>query len=75
MTNQSDVSRITDRNAHLERALIDEFVRAHGHDVAHLDELPDEERRHLLSDAAAYAAMRLAEMEARAHYVHDLHGE
>ena len=72
---ESDRSPITDPNAVLERALIDDFIRAHGHDPARLHELPDEERRRLESGASQYAAAHLAEMEARAHYVHELHGD
>jgi hypothetical protein len=70
-----DRPRLADLNADLERALIDEFIRTSGYDPARLDELPEDQRRRLQRQAAAHAAARLAEMEARAHYIHELHGE
>lgn len=57
----------------LERALIDEFVRAAGHDPARINELPDAIREGLLAEASVYASARLSEVEARSHYVHELH--
>jgi len=39
-----------------------------------LDTLPDAQRHALLPSAATYAATKLAEIESRAHYVHDIHG-
>ena len=64
-----------DRTAHLELALIDEFIRQSGHDPDKLRDLPESERNALLKQAARHAANRLAEVEARAHYVHELHGD
>jgi hypothetical protein len=60
--------------AKLERALIDEYLRSHGHDLRKLHELPAERIKSVLRDAALYAAGRLAEVEARASYVHGIHG-
>jgi hypothetical protein len=57
----------------LERNLIDEFVRARGYDLHKIDELPELERMELLKAACAYASARLAEVEARFHYVHEIH--
>jgi len=74
MENRSDSGYVTDPNGLLELALIDEFLLSRGQDPTRLHELPDDQRRRLLSAAARHAAARLAEMEARAHYVHDLHG-
>jgi len=75
MKTESDRSPITDPSAILERTLIDDFIRARGYDPTRLHELPEEDRRRLESDASKHAASRLAEMEARAHYVHELHGD
>ena len=72
---ESDVPRSGDPNADLERALIDEFIRARGHDPARLHDLPEDQRRFVEREASAHAAARLAEMEARAHYLHELHGD
>ena len=57
----------------LEQALIAEFLRVHGHDSQSVERLPEPERRRLLQDASTYAAAKLAEVEARAHFVHELH--
>ena len=57
----------------LERTLIDEFVRMRGYDPAHLTELSVGERDALLKDASLHASSKLAEIESRAHYVHELH--
>jgi hypothetical protein len=68
-------SHIADPNARLERAMIDEFIRRRGYDPARLEQLPDDVRTRVQAEASTHAAARLAEMEARAHYVHDLHGD
>ena len=60
--------------AHLEQSLIDDFIRRRGYDPAHLGVLPAADRDALLRHAATHAATRLAEVEARAHYVHEIHG-
>lgn len=57
----------------LERALIDEFVRARGYDPLKLADLPEEEREPLLKDASVYASARLAEVESRSHFLHEIH--
>lgn len=70
-----DGNRMQDRQGQLERALIDEYIRARGFDPRRVNELPDEQLRRLLTDASIYAAAKLAEVESRAHYVHEIHGE
>ncbi|HYN10892.1 MAG TPA: hypothetical protein VES67_26150 [Vicinamibacterales bacterium] len=59
--------------ADLERALIDTFVHARGVDDQKLAELPEREREALLKEASVYASTKLAEVEMRAHYLHDIH--
>jgi hypothetical protein len=73
MNRDNEESHITDPNAGLERAIIEDFIRMQGYDPARLQDLPEDLRRRVQSDASTHAASRLAEMEARAHYVHDLH--
>ena len=60
--------------ARLERALIDEYLKDRGCDLSTVDLRPPDERRELLVQASLYAAVRLTEIDARATYVHDLHG-
>ena len=57
----------------LERALIDEFIRARGHDPLRLTDLPPHEREALLKDASVYASAKLTEIESRSHFLHELH--
>jgi hypothetical protein len=66
---------LEDPQAQLERALIDEFLQKYGCNLATVDLKPPAERRSLLRQASLFAAVRLAEIDARAAYVHVLHGE
>jgi hypothetical protein len=59
--------------AQLERGFIEDFVRSHGYDPLKLAELPAEERERLLKGASIYASGKLVEVEARAHYLDDIH--
>jgi hypothetical protein len=65
----------TDPTEPLEEAFIDEFLRARGHDRHSVHTLPEDQARQLLTDASVYASSKLSAVEARAHYVHDLHGD
>ncbi len=57
----------------LERALIDEFVRARGYDSLKLADLPEEQRKPLLTEASVYASARLTEIESRSHFLDEIH--
>ena len=57
----------------LERTLIDEFLRLRGYQSADLAALSQADRDALLKAASLHASARLAEIEARAHYVHEMH--
>jgi hypothetical protein len=70
----SDPVPLSDRFAQLERAFIDEFLRLQGYDHVTVNALPDAQRHALLTSASTYAATKLAEVESRAHYIHDIHG-
>jgi hypothetical protein len=59
--------------AELERRLIDEYIRKAGHDPDEVRARHDEASRKLLVDASSYAATKLTEVEARSHYVRELH--
>jgi hypothetical protein len=72
MAERSEVP-ISAPEAKLERALIEEFLQRQGYSYGDLASLPRERRLQLLCDADLYAAGRMAEIEARAHYVEDLH--
>ena len=64
--------RSTDPHGPLEDALIGEFLAERGHTLQSVDTLPPAERQELLRRASSYATLRLAEIEARAHFVDDL---
>jgi hypothetical protein len=64
-----------DPEGKLEKALIDEFLRARGLDERALAALPEAQARRVLAEASAYAGAKLAEVEARARFVHEIHGE
>lgn len=64
-----------DPKGHLEQAFIDEYLRRHGHEPQEVRLLPPDESKALLEAASVYAAGKLAEFEARAQYVHDIHAK
>ena len=59
--------------AQLERTIIDEFMRVRGHDPRKLADLPALERDSLLRQASVFASSRLAEVESRSHFLHEIH--
>jgi hypothetical protein len=52
---------IDDPEAALERALMEEYLSEQGYTFEDLASLDDENRQHLMLEAAAYAALRLSE--------------
>ena len=73
MTHDPDVPPLEEPLAELERRLIDEYVRNLGLEPDAVRNRTDERAQRILSDAAQYAALKLTEVESRAHYVRDLH--
>jgi hypothetical protein len=65
---------LEDPQARLERALIDEFLKARGCTLSTVGQKPAAERQALLTQATRYAAGRLAEIDARAVYLQQIHG-
>jgi ribonuclease HIII len=70
----SDTPQMQDKYAQLERVFIDEFLRINGYDSHTVLTMPEDKRVAILTQAAEYAAVKLAEVEARAHYVREIHG-
>ncbi len=68
-----DVPPLHEPLAELERRIIDDYIRDRGHDPAALRASADAGARRILVEASVYAATRLSEVEARSHYVRDLH--
>lgn len=73
MRNNADIRRVEAPLGQLERSLIEEFVRARGHEPNTLADLPEHERERLLADASIYASGKLTEVEARSHFVDEIH--
>ena len=69
-----DVPPLEDPLSALERSLIQEFLAQHGIGTDANVQLTKVEKAGLLVRARTYAAGRLAEVEARAHYLHEIHG-
>jgi hypothetical protein len=61
--------------AGLERTLLAAYVAGAGYDIDVLRARTDEGAHELLKNASLYASERLAEVEARSHYLHSLKGE
>jgi hypothetical protein len=66
---------LEDPQAKLERALIEEFLQTQGCSLSSVSLKSPGERQALLVQAAQYAAVRLAEIDARAAYIHQIHGD
>ena len=73
MANDPDVPPLEEPLAELERRLIDEYIRDLGVDPDVVRKRTDATARKILADAAQHAALKLTEVESRAHYVRDLH--
>jgi len=69
-----DVPPLEDPMSGLERSLIEEFLAQHSFVTDADSQLTELEEAELLIRARTYAAGRLAEVEARAHYLHEIHG-
>lgn len=59
-------------DALLEQAFITEYLQGRGYRLEDVAELPHAQARLLLAEASRYASARLAEVEARAHFVEDI---
>ncbi|HMQ30740.1 MAG TPA: hypothetical protein PKD53_08415 [Chloroflexaceae bacterium] len=73
-TSNADETLARPGQAALERAYVEEYLRAHGTSLDQLTHLPGEQARALMREASLYASLRLTEVEARSHLVEELHG-
>jgi hypothetical protein len=62
-----------DPNAPLEKALIEEYLQEQGYSLEKLKELPKEIAEKLMKEASQYASLKLEEVEAKAHFVEEIH--
>jgi hypothetical protein len=76
MTHQPlDTPQIHEPLAELEHQLISAYVAGAGHELRELLARTDEDAKRLLVEASNYASTKLCEIEARSHYLHQLHGQ
>jgi hypothetical protein len=75
MDDPIEVPPVDDPEAKLERAFVDQFLAQQGESRQTLAVMPETRRMTLLREARKYASERLAEVQARAHYVGELHRE
>lgn len=68
-----DVEPVEDRNALLEKSLIEEYLQQKGYSHEALKTLPAEIFERLMKEASQYASLKMEEVESRAHLVHELH--
>ena len=73
MRPDADVPARADQTAQLEQAFIAEFLERRGYTAEMLAAMPAADALALQRAASAYASARLAEVESRAHYVHEIH--
>ncbi len=63
-----------DPEARLEQMYIEEYLHGKGHTWESARKLPEEETKRLMTEASTFASTKLAEVNARAHAVEDIHG-
>ncbi len=73
-TENPDTPIMEDPYAPLEKKLIAEYLRSKGYALEDLRQLPEDEVKRLMTEASLYASTKLAEVETRARFVHDVHG-
>ncbi len=64
-----------DPNALLEKALIAEYLKEKGYSHEDLKKLPAELVEKLMKEASQYASLKMEEVQARAHFVEELHDD
>ena len=73
MSNETIIRHLAAPLGELERSLIAEFIRARGYDPNKLGELTEHDRHELLAAASVYASGKLGEVEARSHFLDEIH--
>ena len=64
---------VEDRNALLEKALIEEYLHEKGFSHEDLKNLPADLVEKMMKEASQYASLKMEEVEARAHFIKELH--
>ena len=58
----------------LERSFILEYLQSKGYLMSDLRNLPKQKAGNLMKEACSYAALKLAEIEARSKFIHNIKG-
>ena len=66
---------IQDRSALLENSLIEEYLKEKGYSHEDLKKRPAELVEKLMKEASQYASLKMEEVQARAHFVKELHDD
>jgi len=66
---------VEDRNALLENALIKEYLQTKGYLLEDIKKLPKDVADKLMKEASQYASLKLEEVQARAHFIKELHDD
>jgi hypothetical protein len=70
-----DTEPVEDRNAMLEKVLIEEYLKEKGYSHEDLKKLPQDVLEKLMKEASQYASLKLEEVESRAHFIKELHDD
>ena len=70
-----NIEPIQDRSALLENSLIEEYLKEKGYSYEDLKKLPAELVEKLMKEASQYASLKMEEVQARAHFVKELHDD
>lgn len=71
----TDADPVEDRNAMLEKALIEAYLQGKGYTLEDLKSLPEDTAEKLMKEASQYASLKLEEVEARARFIKELHDD
>ena len=66
---------VEDRNAFLEKALIEEYLREKGFSPEEFKKLPADVAEKLMKEASQYASLKMEEVESRARFIKELHSD
>ena len=64
-----------DRNAFLEKQLIEQYLHEKGYSLEGLKKLPADLVEKLMKEASQYASLKMEDVKARAHFIQELHDD
>ena len=64
-----------DRNAFLEKQLIEQYLHEKGYSLEGLKKLPADLVEKLMKEASRYASLKMEDVKARAHFIQELHDD